>query len=148
MIRVQRQLRFDGAYLLAKSEESRRRIIIENGLEEQKWRIVNPPQYGRVIPAVMEKGRDSRQDCLEMLAKTRECLAKSHVPCAELMSMRCCLSSMRGMMPHNQVERFLRIYEGIVLGSHRIDGSEKNISSDDIKYLHAFYYNTILKQLQ
>lgn len=148
LLKVQREIRFDGAYLLSQPEQDRRRLIVEEGMKVHAFRITDPPQYNRVIPAEVADSRDSRQDCAEMLNRTRSVLTRTHGKSAELMSMRCCLSCIKGVLPAEQSERFLRIYEAVVFGSHRVDGSEKLLSTDDIKFLHAFFYNVILKELQ
>ncbi|KAG5465352.1 hypothetical protein CUR178_00054 [Leishmania enriettii] len=148
LLRVQRETRFDGAYILGKPEGNRARIILENGLKTHEFRIRNPPQYSRVVPAVVSESRDAKKDCFEMLSKVRTILAKSHGRCVELMSMRCCLACVTGALPGEQSERFLRIYERVIFCSHRVNGDEKLVTSDDIRYMHAFFYNNVLKVLQ
>ncbi|CAM43816.1 conserved hypothetical protein [Leishmania braziliensis MHOM/BR/75/M2904] len=148
LLRVQRETRFDGAYILGKPEGSRARIILENGLKTHAFRISDPPQYSRVVPAVVSESRDAKKDCVEMLSKVRTILAKSYGRCAELMSMRCCLACVTGALPAEQSERFLRIYERVMFCSHRVNGDEKLVTSDDIRYMHAFFYNNVLKVLQ
>lgn len=148
LLRVQRQTRFDGAYLLGKPENNNQRRIIEEGLKEHRLRITNPPQYDRIIPVVVASSRDSKRDCMEMLNQIRSVLRRYHGNCANLMSMRCCLACVKGVLPEDQSERFVRIYEGVVCGTHRVDGTEKMLSTDDIKFMHAFFYNTILKEIQ
>ncbi|CCW67086.1 unnamed protein product [Phytomonas sp. Hart1] len=148
LLRVHRQTHFDGMPFLSKPKTDCRRKIVENGLNEHKNRIVNPPQCGRIIPAVVENLRDAKQDCAEMLQKIRSVLQRSHGKCAELMSMRCCLSCVKGVLPENQSERFLRVYELVSFGVNRVNGMEKYLISEDIKFLHFFFYDTILKELQ
>ncbi|CCW59941.1 unnamed protein product [Phytomonas sp. EM1] len=148
LLRVHRQTRFDGMPFLSKPRTDCRRKIVENGLNEHKYRIVNPPQCGRIIPAVVANSRDSKQDCAEMIHKIRSVLQRSHGKCAELMSMRCCLSCVKGVLPESQSERFLRVYEMVSFGVNRVNGMEQYLTSEDIKFLHFFFYNTILKELQ
>lgn len=148
LLRVQRQKRFDGAYLLGKPEHNALRKIVEEGLKEHRLRITNPPQYDRVMPAVVSSSRDSKRDCMEMLKQIRSILRRYHGSCAGLMSMRCCLSCVKGVLPEDQSERFVRIFEAVVCGTHRVDGTEKMLTTDDIKFMHAFFYNTILKEIQ
>lgn len=148
LLRVQRQVRFEGAFLLGKPEGSLQRKLVEEGLKSHRFRVDSPPQYNRSIPVVVANSRDSKQDCMEMLNQIRRLLQRSHGRCAELMSMRCCLSCIKGMIPNDQGERFLRIYETVVFGVHRMDGKENRLTSDDVKFLHAFFYNTMLKELQ
>lgn len=148
LLRVTRETRFDGAYILGKPAKSRARLILENGLKTHEFRIRNPPQYSRFIPAVVSDARDAKQDCAEMLSKVRVILCRSYGRSAELMSMRCCLTCVKGALPVEQSERFLRIYERVLFCSHRVNGDEKTVTSDDIRYMHAFFYNSILKVLQ
>ncbi|KAG5489932.1 hypothetical protein JKF63_00049 [Porcisia hertigi] len=146
--KVHREARFDAAYILAKPEGDRSRIILENGLKTHEFRIQNPPQYSRVVPAVVSASRDAKHDCVQMLNNVRSILAKSYGRVAELMSMRCCLACVTGVLPADQSERFLRIYERVMFCSHRVNGDEKLVTSDDIRYMHAFFYNNVLKVLQ
>lgn len=148
LLRVQRETRFDGAYILGKPTGNSARAILENGLKTHEFRILNPPQYARSIPAVVSDSRDAKQDCVEMLSKVRSILSKSYGRCAELMSMRCCLACVKGALPVEQSERFLRIYERVMFCSHRVNGDEKLVTSEDIRYMHAFFYNNVLKVLQ
>lgn len=148
LLRVTRETRFDGAYILGKPAKSRARLILENGLKTHELRIRNPPQYSRFIPAVVSDARDAKQDCAEMLSKVRVVLSRSYGRSAELMSMRCCLSCVKGALPAEQSERFLRIYDRVLFCSHRVNGDEKTVTYDDIRYMHAFFYNNVLKVLQ
>lgn len=148
LLRVTRETRFDGAYILGKPQTSRARMILESGLKTHEFRIRNPPQYSRVIPAVVSDSRDAKRDCVEMLSKVRVILSRSYGRSAELMSMRCCLTCVKGALPNEQSERFLRIYERVMFCSHRVNGDERMVTSDDIRYMHAFFYNSVLKVLQ
>lgn len=148
LLRVTRETRFDGAYILGKPQTSRARMILESGLKTHEFRIRNPPQYSRVIPAVVSDSRDAKRDCVEMLTKVRVILSRSYGRSAELMSMRCCLTCVKGALPNEQSERFLRIYERVMFCSHRVNGDERMVTSDDIRYMHAFFYNSVLKVLQ
>lgn len=148
LIRIRREIRFDGAYLLGKQEGNPSRRIVKAGLMEHRYRITSPPQFDRVMPAVVANARDTRHDCLEMLERIRGLLEQSHGKAARLMSMRCCLGCIRGVLPLEQCERFLHVYEYVVFGVHRVNGCERYVSSDDIKFIHAFFYNTVIKELQ
>ncbi|EPY29597.1 hypothetical protein STCU_04424, partial [Strigomonas culicis] len=82
-----------------------------------------------------------------MLYKVRNALSRTHGKLAGLMSMRCCLSCIKGLQNSENKERFLHVYEAIVFGTHRMDGRDI-VSSHDIKFMHAFFYNTITKELE
>ncbi|KAK7196715.1 hypothetical protein NESM_000610900 [Novymonas esmeraldas] len=148
LLRVHRETRFDGAYILGKPEGNRSRALLEKGLKTHEFRIRNPPQYARVVPAVVSDSRDAKRDCVEMLSRVRSILAKSYGRCTELMPMRCCIACVKGALPGEQAERFLRVYERILYCSHRVNGDEKLVTSDDIRFVHAFFYNNVLKVLQ
>ncbi|CAD2214135.1 hypothetical protein AGDE_05539 [Angomonas deanei] len=145
--RVSRQIRFDGAYLLGMQSGNKSRRIIEEGLKAHRFRIDDPPQYNREINPVVSNSRDSKQDCAEMLYKVRSGLSRTYGRAAELMTMRCCLSCMKAVQTLEQHERFLQIFESITFGVHRCNGRDF-VTSDDIKFLHAFFYNVIAKELE
>lgn len=147
LVRVQRQIRFDGAYLLGKPEGNRSRKIVEDGLKTHRLKIVDPPQYNRIISPVVDNSRDSIQDCSDMLYKVRNALSRTHGKLASLMTMRCCLSCIKGLQNSENTERFLHVYEAIVFGLHRMDGRDI-VTSQDIKFMHAFFYNTIIRVLE
>ncbi|PBJ71933.1 hypothetical protein BCY84_16153 [Trypanosoma cruzi cruzi] len=144
--RAENQIRFDGAHFLSKPEGNVGRKIIEIGLKEHENKEVKPPSF--VLPAVVANDRDVRADCLSMLAETRQIFRKQYGDSACLMSMRCCLSCVENALPSSQTEDFLRLYENVLFGQHRVDGISDSLTNDDIKFLYAFFHNTILKEIQ
>ncbi|KAH9582001.1 hypothetical protein LSM04_002330 [Trypanosoma melophagium] len=144
--RGENQVRFDGVHFLNKSERNIGRKIIETGLKEHENKEFRPPSV--VLPAIISNERDARADCLLMLHETRKIFYKQYGYSAKLMSMRCCLSCVEGVLPLTQTEDFLRVYESVLFGQHRVDGSGDTVTNDDIKFMHAFFHNTILKEIQ
>ncbi|RNE94916.1 uncharacterized protein Tco025E_10287, partial [Trypanosoma conorhini] len=142
--RTENQVRFDGAHFLSKPIGNAGRKIIEFGLKEHGNKEVKPPSF--VLTAVVANDRDVRADCLSMLAETRQIFHKQYGDSACLMSMRCCLSCFENALPPSQTEDFLRLYENVLFGQHRVDGISDTLTNDDIKFLYAFFHNTILKE--
>ncbi|ORC93156.1 uncharacterized protein TM35_000024820 [Trypanosoma theileri] len=144
--RGENQVRFDGVHFLNKSEGNIGRKIIESGLKEHENKEFRPPSV--ILPAIISNERDARADCLLMLHEIRKIFYKQYGNCANLMSMRCCLSCVEGVLPLAQTEDFLRVFESVLFGQHRVDGNADIVSNDDIKFMHAFFHNTILKEIQ
>ncbi|ESL06310.1 hypothetical protein TRSC58_06018 [Trypanosoma rangeli SC58] len=144
--RAENQIRFDGAHFLNKPVGNAGRKIIEIGLKKRVNKEIKPPSF--VLTAIVANDRDVRADCLSMLAETRQIFRKRYGDLACLMSMRCCLSCFENALPPSQTEDFLRLYENVLFGQHRVDGICDTLTSDDIKFLYAFFHNTILKEIQ
>ncbi|KAG8340157.1 hypothetical protein TRVL_09014 [Trypanosoma vivax] len=144
--KVGNEVRFDGSYFLSKPEKSIGRKIVERGINAQQNFSFTYPNA--VLPSVVANGCDARVNCLSMLEETRNIFYKQYGASARLMTMRCCLSCLDGVLPQKQTEDFLRIYESILFGQHRADGVDGDVTYEEIKFVHVFFHNSILKEIQ
>ncbi|EAN77916.1 uncharacterized protein TEOVI_000651400 [Trypanosoma equiperdum] len=144
--RVGNEVRFDGERYLAKPEGDIGRKILERGIKSHENVYFERPSG--TLPPIVANDCDARVNCLSMIAETRKILYKQYGEPARLMSMRCCLSCIENVLPSSQAEDFLRIYESVLYGQYRADGVPEVISDEEIKFLHVFYHNSILKEIQ
>nr|CCC93652.1 conserved hypothetical protein [Trypanosoma congolense IL3000] len=144
--RVKNEDRFDGEKYFNRSDGNMGRKILERGVKARGSVCFKRPSVA--LAPIVANGCDARTNCLSMITETRKLLYKQYGAPALLMTMRCCLSCIENVLPSGQVEDFLRIYESVLYGQYRADGNPDIVSSDEIKFLHVFYHNSILKEVQ
>ena len=148
LVMMQRRTRyFVGMYLSKLLPTDRRREIVEAGLVCHRNRIEAPPLHApRVLPAIKDRC-DARQDCVKMVETLRAALGPS-IGATSFMTMRALISCIeRVLRNRGSTERFLRIYESVLYGCHFADGTCGDVTKDELAFLQAYFYNTILKEL-
>jgi hypothetical protein len=145
LVMMQRRTRYLFGLHLSKADEARE--IVEAGYRCHEKRIVTPPLHApRVLPAIKDRC-DARQDCLKMVETLRAALGPSFGPTSN-MTMRALISCIERLLRNRaSTERFLRIHESVLYGTHLADGTCGDVTKDEIAFLHNYFYNTILKEL-
>ena len=144
------RIRFDPSYFQSKPKDYPPRVVVESGLEYHKYKVRQPPQRdARRVPPIVDN-RDAKAECLLMLETLRRALAPT-LGATMSLSMRSALECIQTALNPQHVERFIRLYETVLFGSHRIsamnDSDYREVSVDDLKFMHAYFYNTIMKEL-
>ena len=82
-----------------------------------------------------------------MVETLRAALGPS-IGATSFMTMRALISCIeRVLRNRGSTERFLRIYESVLYGCHFADGTCGDVTKDELAFLQAYFYNTILKEL-
>ena len=117
-------------------------------------RITTPIQHHtRIIPAVNPQGkkgsetdRDARRDCRMFLDKVRAALP----PRLQRCTMRTAVAYLRSMGmggTRGDAERFLAIYESVLLGVHKGDGTVGDTTHEELARMRKYFHNVVAKSI-
>jgi hypothetical protein len=122
--------------------------IIKLSREALQCRITDPPQYDRVLPSIIQDGEDWKATCFAMLKELRSALVPLFGAQARRMSMRTAVWSIAQLLDPQEVERFLRTFEAVLLGIHQGDGTEGDVVKEELRAMQLFYQTTLLKEVE
>ena len=143
---ARRRVRLDAYDYRTRAEPDREKLrIIQQSIDVLKYRIDDPDQYDRVIPSIMRDGFDWRKEAKSMLVKLRKELPPAFASTVNTMTMRDAVMCIAQRLDPVDVEKFLRIHEAVLFGVHMADGTEGDVSSDDLVFMHSFFM-TIMKE--
>jgi hypothetical protein len=142
---ARRRTRVDANYYLTAPQwrDDRRRDIIDKSVSAFDHEIKNPPQYDREIPTIMA-GQCARRDARAMLDKARSAMP----PALAHSSMRTIVTHFRESLDAEDALRFLAIFESVLLGVHRADGTEGDITQGELNYMRGYFGGPLAKELR
>lgn len=148
--------RLDSKYYLSHSrwDDDPRKLIMQQSVVAFDKRIATPIQHHtRVIPAVNPQGkkgsetdRDGRRDCRMYLERVRQGLP----PRLQRCTMRTAVAYLRDMgMAGSRAdsERFLDVYESVLLGVHKGDGTCGDVTQEELGRMRKYFHGVIAKAL-
>lgn len=122
--------------------EDTRRAIVASSIDALRHTIVNPPQYEtRVIPTLVRRGKCARREARMMLENVRHVMP----PQLAHASMRTIMTHMRAMLDPVDARAFLAIFESVLLGVHTGDGTEGDVTSEEIAFMHRYFDGVLMK---
>ncbi len=144
----QRRVRLDAYHYCHSSSASAKSVqkrIIDLTVQQVTNKPSKLPQFNtRVIPSILRDGRDARKEIATMLAQARQQLPPLLGRCA---SMATVIAFASHHLDPLEAKRFLAIYHAVAFGVHTGDGTEGDVSSDDLLFMHKFFYNRVIVSL-
>jgi hypothetical protein len=149
-LRIQRlatmrnRVRHDANYYYTRGWKKDPRVdIVALSVAAFQHRIVDRPQYGRVLPAIVDgDGRDARKDARAMLDRLRAALPAGFAHC----SMRTAVATLLALN-RADADRFVAVFESVLLGVHAGDGTVGDTTHDDLAFMQQFFHNGIMKEI-
>jgi hypothetical protein len=142
---TKRRTRVDANYYLTSPQwqGDQRRSIIESSVTAFEHTIVDPPHFGRTLPAVCSSGVCAKVDARKMLEKARAAMP----PVMAHASMRTIVAHLRDGLDHEDASRFTSIFEAVLLGVHRGDGTEGDVTAHELNFMRSYFGGPIAKEL-
>lgn len=122
--------------------------IIKLSREALQCRITDPPQYDRVLPSIIQDGENWKAICFAMMKELRSALVPLFGSQARRMSMRTAVWSIAQLLDPQEVERFLRTFEAVLLGIHQGDGTEGDVVKEELRAMQLFFQTTLMKEVE
>lgn len=97
------------------------------------------------MPTIYD-GRDAKVECRRMLSELRSAVGNTHFGCTPNMTMRGVLQCIQSALDPREAERFCSVYEAVMFGIHKADGTVGDVNNDDLKFL-ASYFGKIIKEI-
>lgn len=140
-------MRFEAKYAVEK-DEGLAEILLGDAHDARSRRELissRPPMHIRRVMPTIYDGRDAKVECRRMLAELRVAVG-STFGCTPNMTMRGVLQCIQSALDPQEADRFCSVYDSVLFGVHKADGTIGDVTSDDLKFL-ASYFGKIIKEI-
>jgi hypothetical protein len=139
--------RFEARYAATK-DAALGEILMGDALDARAQRDAiasRPPMHKRRVMPTIYDGRDAKVECRRMLSELRSAVGNTF-GCTPNMTMRGVLQCIQSALDPHDVERFCSVYDAVMFGIHKADGTVGDVNNDDLKFL-ASYFGKIIKEI-
>lgn len=143
---MRRRTRMDAAYYMTldKWQSDPRCGIVTKSIAVLDRPPPEAPQFHtRVIPSVVAVSC-ARREAKAMLDKARGAMP----PVLSHASMRTIAAHVRAGLDPEELMRFVAIFEAVLFGVHRGDGSEGDVTEAELNFMRGYFTGHLAKELQ